>query len=117
VALSDFPSREDPMSRAYPRTLAGLALACLLPLLSACQSPSEAAPGKVALTTTSEEARTLYLQGQDVADQIHFYEAYQIFQQAIAKDPDFAMAHWSASVTAPTAKESREHLNAAVALA
>jgi tetratricopeptide (TPR) repeat protein len=75
-----------------------------------------AAKGKVPLTTKSEEARKLYLKGQEYNDQLRFHEARRFYQQAAAKDPDFAMAHLRLAQTAPTPKEFRAHLDQAVAL-
>jgi tetratricopeptide (TPR) repeat protein len=72
--------------------------------------------GKVPLTTKSEEARKLYLQGQKYGDQLRFHEARQLYQQAAAKDPDFAMAHLRLAQSSPTPKEFWAHLNQAVAL-
>ena len=75
-----------------------------------------ATKGKVPVTTKSEEARKLYLKGQEYGDQLRFHEARQLYQQATAKDPDFAMAHLRLAQNSPTTKESRAHLNQAVAL-
>jgi tetratricopeptide (TPR) repeat protein len=75
-----------------------------------------AAKGKVPLTTKSEEARKLYLQGQGYNDQLRFHEARQLYQQAAAKDPEFAMAHLRLAQSSPTPKEFWAHLNQAVAL-
>ena len=73
--------------------------------------------GKVALTTKSEEARKFYDQGLALADQLRPHDARQLFEKAVAKDPDFAMAHYQLALTSPTAKEFRAHLDEAVALA
>jgi tetratricopeptide (TPR) repeat protein len=75
------------------------------------------AAGKIPVTTKSEEARTLYLKGQEYGDQLRLHEARQVYQQAAAKDPDFAMAHLRLAQSSPTPKEFRAHLDQAVALA
>ena len=72
--------------------------------------------GKVPLTTRSEEAKKFYLKGQEYGDQLRFHEARQQFQQAAAKDPKFAMAHYSLALNSPTPKEFRAHMEQAVAL-
>jgi tetratricopeptide (TPR) repeat protein len=72
--------------------------------------------GKVPVTTKSEEAKELYLKGQEYGDQLRTHEARQLYQQAAAKDPDFALAHLRLAQTSPTTKEARAHLNQAVAL-
>ena len=75
-----------------------------------------ATKGKVPVSTKSEEARKLYLKGQEYGDQLRFHEARQLYQQSTAKDPDFAMAHLRLAQNSPTTKEARAHLNQAVAL-
>jgi tetratricopeptide (TPR) repeat protein len=72
--------------------------------------------GKVPLSTKSEEARTLYDRGLTYADQLRPHNARQIFQQAAAKDPDFAMVHYQLALNSPTPKEFRAHLDQASAL-
>lgn len=72
---------------------------------------------KVPVTTKSEEARKLYDEGLALFDQIRFHDARQRFEQAAAKDPDFAMAHYQLVITSPSSKEALAHTNHAVALA
>jgi tetratricopeptide (TPR) repeat protein len=72
--------------------------------------------GKIPVSTKSEEARKLYHAGQRYGDQLRFHEARQQFQQAAAKDPEFAMAHYNLALNSPTPKEFRAHLDQAVAL-
>jgi tetratricopeptide (TPR) repeat protein len=79
-------------------------------------STAAAERGKIPLTTSSEEARQHYDRGLALADQLRAHEARQLFQQAVAKDPDFAMAHHRLALSAPTPKEFRAHLDKAVAL-
>src|SRR5262245_33112372 len=50
-----------------------------------------AAPKEVAITTGSEEARKLYLQGRDLVEKIRFTDGNKYFHQAVEKDPDFAL--------------------------
>jgi tetratricopeptide (TPR) repeat protein len=76
-----------------------------------------AAKGQLPLTTKSEEARKLYDRGLALSDQLRAHDARQQFQQAVAKDPHFAMAHYQMALNSPSAKEFRGHLNQAVALA
>jgi tetratricopeptide (TPR) repeat protein len=72
--------------------------------------------GKVPVTTGSEEARQLQAEGLKLADQLRPHEARQSFEKAVAKDPDFAMAHFNLAQASPNAKETTEHLDRAVAL-
>ena len=75
------------------------------------------AAGSIPLTTKSEEARELYQRGLGLADQLRSHDARQVFQQAVAKDPEFAMAHYELALTSPTTKEFQAHLDKATALA
>jgi tetratricopeptide (TPR) repeat protein len=71
---------------------------------------------KVPITSASDEARTLYTRGRAFAEQIRPHEGRELFAQAAAKDPSFALAHYQLALTAPSAKEFFQHLNEAVAL-
>ena len=72
--------------------------------------------GKVPVTTKSEEAKRLYEQGLAVLDQLRFHDARQLFQQAAAKDSNFAMAHFQLALSSPSNKEALGHVSQAVAL-
>jgi tetratricopeptide (TPR) repeat protein len=80
------------------------------------KSTASANRGKVPVTTKSEEAKKLYDRGLEFADQIRFHDARQVFQQAAAKDPDFAMAHYQLALSSPSNKEAVAHVSEAVAL-
>lgn len=71
---------------------------------------------KIPITSSSDEAKTLYIRGRDLSDQLRNQDARQLFAQAAAKDSTFAMAHYNLALAAPTAKEFSRHLNQAVAL-
>jgi tetratricopeptide (TPR) repeat protein len=73
--------------------------------------------GKVPVTTKSEVARRLYLNGLKYADQLRFLEAREQFQQAVVEDPDFAMAHYYLATNSPTTKAFRTHVDHAATLA
>ena len=70
----------------------------------------------IAITTSSDEARALYTRGRDLADQLRAHDARKLYQQAVAKDPGFALAHYDLAINSPTPKEFLEHLNQAVKL-
>lgn len=91
-----------------------LSLACLA---SACSTPPEVpADPSMPLTTTSEEARQLFEQARDLLENIEPDAATQLLDQAIAKDPDFAMAH-ALRAQAGGFVAARAHLDEAVRLA
>jgi tetratricopeptide (TPR) repeat protein len=75
-----------------------------------------AASGAVPLSTTSPEARRLYLEARTVAEQLRAHEGRRLYQQAAAADPDFAMAHYQLALNSATAKDFLEHVKRAVAL-
>jgi len=75
------------------------------------------ASGKIPITTKSEEARQLYLKGRDLADKLRFTDGRRLYEEAVAKDPDFARAHFDLANTAPTNKAFFDALKKAVALA
>jgi tetratricopeptide (TPR) repeat protein len=92
-----------------------LALAALLsPVLSEAQEKT-AAQGKVPVTTTSEEARQLYLKGRDLTEKLRATDANKYFEQALAKDKKFALGYFGLANSAGTAKEFFDAMKQAVA--
>jgi len=75
------------------------------------------APAKIPVTAKSDEARTLYLQGRDLAEKLRGTDARGYFEKAVAKDADFALAHLGLANTAPSNKAFFDALDQAVALA
>ncbi len=59
----------------------------------------------VAITTSSEEARALYLKGRDLFEKLRATDAHALFEQAVAKDKSFALAYLGLANTAGTTKE------------
>ncbi len=72
---------------------------------------------KVPITSTSEEARALYTKGRDLTEQLRNQDARKLFEQALAKDSTFALAHYNLALTSATPKEFFEHVKHAVAFA
>ncbi len=72
-------------------------------------------PKKIPITTSSPEARNAYLKGLDLVDKLRSSEARPLFDQAISKDPNFAMAYLQRSQTATTAQGFFSDLKSAVA--
>jgi tetratricopeptide (TPR) repeat protein len=91
----------EPRSRA---TLGALAL-CALAAPALAQAPAAKATDKIPITTSSEEARKLYLQGRDLAEKLRITDSRQLYEQALAKDQGFALAQVGLANTAPSAKE------------
>ncbi len=72
--------------------------------------------GAVAITSGSAEARALYLEGRALTEGLRAHDGRQLFQQAAAKDPEFALAHYQLALNAATAKDFFDHAKRAVAL-
>ena len=86
----------------------------LFGLLSlACQKEEV---GKIAITTSSKEAKENYLKGRDLFERLQGQESLKYLNAAIEKDPGFAMAHIFVSFSQPTIQGFFDHLNQAVAL-
>jgi tetratricopeptide (TPR) repeat protein len=85
------------------------AAASLVILLS---NPAISHPGgKIPVTTTSQAARTAFLQGQDLVDRLRLTDAIPLFRKATEQDPDFALAHLYLAITSPTGSEFWAHLS------
>jgi tetratricopeptide (TPR) repeat protein len=73
--------------------------------------------GKIAVTTSSEEARKEYLAGRDLQEKLRITDSIQHYDKAISLDPNFALAELNRANVSPTAKEFFDHLKKAVTLA
>src|SRR5687768_18227145 len=80
-------------------------------------APAASAADRIPVTTSSAEARKLYLGGRDLAEKLRATDARARFEKAVAADPAFALGHVGLANTAGTAKEFFEAVNRAVALA
>jgi tetratricopeptide (TPR) repeat protein len=95
-------------------------------ILSSCQpvepnnpalSSTSGNSGKIAVTTSSEEARKEFLAGRDLSEKLRLTDSIQHFDKAISLDPNFALAHLNRANVSPTGKEFFDHLKHAVSLA
>jgi tetratricopeptide (TPR) repeat protein len=100
-------------------TLASLLTACQMepPNTAGSSSVSNTNTGKIAVTTSSEEARKEYLAGRDLQEKLRVTDSIQHFDKAISLDPNFALAELNRANVSPTAKEFFDHLKKAVTLA
>jgi tetratricopeptide (TPR) repeat protein len=71
---------------------------------------------QVPVTTSSDEARTFYQRGRVLADQLRAHDARQQFEQAVAKDSGFALAHYELALNSGSPKEFVAQLDQAVTL-
>jgi hypothetical protein len=61
--------------------------------------------GKIAITTSSDEARKEFLAGRDLAERLRITDSLAHFDKAISLDPNFALAELNRANASPTAKE------------
>jgi tetratricopeptide (TPR) repeat protein len=76
-----------------------------------------AGTGAIPISSASDEARRLYLEGRALSEQLRAHDGRQLYEQAAAKDPTFAMAHYQLAANSATAKDFFSHLKEASALA
>lgn len=100
-------------------TAASVACSIILAVIAAVPGSAQTAAGgdKIPITTTSSEARDLYLKGRDLAEKLRATDARQYYQQAVAKDPGFALGYVGLANTAGTNREFIDAVKRAVALA
>ncbi|NBC19144.1 MAG: tetratricopeptide repeat protein [Bacteroidetes bacterium] len=86
----------------------------LLSLTLLLATASLAYAQKVPITTTSDAARTHYVQGEHATGNVDFERARTHFAAALAADPDFAMAHLYSAVLSG-GDQRAEHMRQATA--
>ncbi len=72
--------------------------------------------GKIPITTSSKEALSDFMKGRDLFERLRAQESLQHFENAISKDPSFAMAYMFSAFGQPIAQGFFERVNKAVAL-
>ena len=95
------------------RTAAILVVTACAAAPVAAQAP---ASGKMPITTASEEARKLYIDGRDLLERLRGTDGRRLFEQAVAKDPNFALAYVGLANTSGTNREFVEATTKAAAL-
>lgn len=90
-----------------------VAVCCGLSATALAEKPA----GKIPVTTSSEEARSLYVKARDLNERLKATDAHKVFEAAVAKDPSFALGHLGVAQTAGTTKGFFEALSKAVAAA
>jgi tetratricopeptide (TPR) repeat protein len=97
------------------RSLVASALIVMVLMCLGCAKKTD--EGKIPITTSSEDAKKEYLQGRDLAERLLIQNSIQHFENAVAKDSNFAMAYFALAQVAPTAKAYFENMKKATALA
>ncbi len=77
-------------------------------LFSICLVSCSQQSNDITITTNSEQARELYIEGIEKHDYFYIDEARALFGQAVELDPDFAMAYY---YWAMCSQSTDEHLN------
>jgi tetratricopeptide (TPR) repeat protein len=72
---------------------------------------------EIPITTTSKEARQLFIEGRELAEFWQTEKANDLFKRAIELDPDFALAYLFKAGTSPDTKEFKEARAKAISLA
>ncbi len=90
-----------------------LMMACVLLLGLAAASAEE---GKIPITTSSEKALELYLQGRELQDNLRLQESLRYLREAVSVDPFFALAYLGLSRAEPTVSGFFDTYNIARAL-
>lgn len=106
--------------RRLARAALTIGLAGSAAALIACGNAGDepaGSPPKVQITTSSEEARSAYLEGRSLLERLRPADARPLFEQAVAADPSFALAHLGVANTAPTNQEFFEAAGRAAELA
>jgi tetratricopeptide (TPR) repeat protein len=96
--------------------------ACVLLLVSCTAAGSKPAKAKqpsdkVPITTSSDEARQLYLQARDLQEKLRATDAHAVFVKAVAADPNFALGYVGLANNSASFKEFMEATKHAASLA
>ena len=100
--------------RVARRALAIIVVSCAALSSVLAQAPTA---DRVPITTKSDEARKLYLEGRDLLERLRATDGRRLFEQAIAKDPGFALGYVGLANTAGTNREFVDAVTKAVGLA
>ena len=75
------------------RAAFGVVIVSLVAFSTQLAAQTKQAAEKIPITTSSDEARTLYLKGRDLAEKLRATDARRLYEQAVAKDPNFALGY------------------------
>jgi tetratricopeptide (TPR) repeat protein len=98
----------------YSKFLSLGAFLLILVLIAGCQTKE--GEDKIPVTTISEEGKSHFVAGRDRFENLELRESLAYFENAIAKDKDFALAYYYHAQANPTTKGFFEDFNKADAL-
>lgn len=81
-----------------------------------CEKQPAPADNEIPISTTSNEALQLFIQGRDLSENLKAPQAAALFDQAIEKDPNFARAYLYRAFSGGGYKVYRDNLSKAVEL-
>ena len=100
------------------RLIAGGMLLCGLAIGVPSARAQATSPGdKIPITTSSDEARQLYIKGRDLSEKLRATDGRKFYEQAVAKDANFALGYVGLATTSGTTKEFVEAVTKAASLA
>jgi tetratricopeptide (TPR) repeat protein len=105
------------MFQSVARQAGAVVVVCSCAAVAAIFAQASATGDKVPITTASSEARKLYLEGRDLLERLRATDGHRLFEQAVTKDRNFALAYVGLANTAGTNREFVEAATKAVALA
>jgi tetratricopeptide (TPR) repeat protein len=82
---------------------------------SAGGTVAESNRSAIPITSGSEDARKLYLEGRALSEQLRAHDGRKRYEEAVARDSTFAMAHYQLAINAATAKDFFTHIKQAKA--
>lgn len=77
-------------------------------------STSPALAQEIPVTTTNNEAKALFVEARTLFDNIRFDEAREVFDKALQKDSDFALANLYRAIVATSDSDFERHLTKAL---
>lgn len=105
------------MFQSVARQTGAVVVVCSCAAVTAIFAQAPAAGDKMPITTASAEARKLYVDGRDLLERLRATDGRRLFEQAVGKDPNFALAYVGLANTAGTNREFVDAVGKAVALA
>lgn len=96
------------------RLVSQLFVSALISILFLAGCNTKIDDGLIPITTESDSARKLYLQGRDMQERLLSQQSRGILEKCVAEDPEFALGYLALTLSQPTHKDSMESIRLAV---